>query len=244
MTDQPICLITGASRGLGAALGLAFAKAGYHIIAVARTVGGLEALDDQIKAATGQDATLVPLDLRDSDAIDRMGGALHQRFGKIDVVISNAANMGTLSPIAQSNPKPFEDAWRTNCQAPYRLIRSMDPLLQLSGNGRFIGVTCAAAVDQQPFWGGYGASKAAFDRMVMGYASEVRMARCGSIWLIPVRWRPSCARLPSPVSRRARNRTRQQGQMPSSPLPAPMTPAMASGSSSTDDDQVLRALCA
>ncbi|MAJ65603.1 MAG: oxidoreductase [Alphaproteobacteria bacterium] len=173
MTDQPICLITGASRGLGAALGLAFAKAGYHIIAVARTVGGLEALDDQIKAATGQDATLVPLDLRDSDAIDRMGGALHQRFGKIDVVISNAANMGTLSPIAQSNPKPFEDAWRTNCQAPYRLIRSMDPLLQLSGNGRFIGVTCAAAVDQQPFWGGYGASKAAFDRMVMGYASEV-----------------------------------------------------------------------
>jgi NAD(P)-dependent dehydrogenase (short-subunit alcohol dehydrogenase family) len=173
LMNQQICLITGASRGLGAALAPAFAIAGYHVIAVARTVGGLEAVDDQIVKATGQNATLVPLDIRDGDSIDRMGAALHERFGKLDVVISNAANMGTLSPIAQSNPKPFEDAWRTNCQGPYRLIRSLDPLLRLSGNGRFIGVTCEAAVDQSPFWGAYGASKAAFERMVLGYAGEV-----------------------------------------------------------------------
>ena len=173
MTDQPVCLITGASRGLGAALVPAFAKAGYHVIATARTVGGLEAVDDEVQKATGSSATLVPLDIRDGDAIDRMGAALYERFGKLDVLISNAAAMGALSPVAQSAPKPFEDAWRTNCEAPYRLIRSMDPLLQRSDRACFIGVTCVAAVDNAPFWGAYGASKAAFDRMVMAYASEV-----------------------------------------------------------------------
>ena len=173
MTDQPVCLITGASRGLGAALVPAFAKAGYHVIAVARTVGGLEAVDDVVQKATGQSATLVPLDIRDGEAVDRMGAALYERFGKLDVVISNAATMGALSPVAQSAPKPFEDAWRTNCEGPYRLIRSMDPLLQRSDRACFIGVTCVAAIDNAPFWGAYGASKAGFERVVKAYASEV-----------------------------------------------------------------------
>ena len=181
-SDQPICVITGASRGLGGALARGFAGAGYHIIAVARTVGALEALDDELKAARGNQgsgepkqsgATLVPLDIRDGDAVDRLGAALHERFGRVDVVISNAATMEALSPIAQSATKPFEDAWRTNCQGPYRLIRSLDPLLSRSSRGSFIGVTCAAAVDRQAFWGSYGASKAAFDAMVMAYAAEV-----------------------------------------------------------------------
>ncbi|MBV6632208.1 MAG: SDR family oxidoreductase [Alphaproteobacteria bacterium] len=183
-TDQPICLITGASRGLGNALAHGFAKAGYHIIAVARTVGALEALDDELKAAAAEQggaeaakkagATLVPLDIRDGDAIDRLGGALHQRFGKLDVVISNAATMEVLSPVAQSAPKPFEDAWRTNCQGPYRLIRSLDPLLRQSARGGcFIGVTCASAIERKPFWGTYGASKAAFEAMVLSYAAEL-----------------------------------------------------------------------
>ncbi|MEM6903943.1 MAG: SDR family NAD(P)-dependent oxidoreductase, partial [Pseudomonadota bacterium] len=190
-TDQPICLITGASRGLGTAIAHGFADAGYHIIAVARTVGALEALDDDLKAAAGlraqnaedgdvkdratlaPGATLVPLDIRDGDAIDRLGAALHERFGRLDVVISNAATMEALSPIAQSAPKPFEDAWRTNCQGPYRLIRSLAPLLQLSNRACLIGVTCAAAIERQAFWGSYGASKAAFEAMVMAHAAEV-----------------------------------------------------------------------
>lgn len=178
MTDKPICLVTGASRGLGAALAVGFAEAGYHVVAVARTKPALEQLDDRIMAVNGgQPATLVPMDIRDSEAVDRLGAALYARFGKLDVLVLNAAVIGSVSPVAQSEVKYFEDAWRTNCLAPYRLIRSLDPLLRAAPAGRVIGVTCAAAIEGGAFWGLYGASKAGFEAMLRSYAAEITGGR-------------------------------------------------------------------
>src|SRR3954466_14644026 len=130
LTDR-IALVTGASRGIGHATALALAKAGAHVVAVARTVGGLEELDDAIKAAGGT-ATLVPLDLKDYDGIDRLGAPLHERYGKLDVLVANAGILGSLSPVSHIEPKVFEDVMAINVTANYRLIRSLDSLLQKS----------------------------------------------------------------------------------------------------------------
>src|SRR5215210_4670615 len=117
-----IALITGASRGIGHATALALAKAGAHVVAIARTVGGLEELDDAIKAAGGS-ATLVPLDLKDYDAIDRLGASLNERYGKLDVLVANAGLLGALSPMSHVEPKTFDDVMAVNVTANYRLIR-------------------------------------------------------------------------------------------------------------------------
>src|SRR5215467_11060729 len=135
-----IALITGASRGLGAAAALAFAREGAHCVLVARTVGGLEELDDRIKALGGS-ATLVPLDITDSPAIDRLGAALYERFGRLDVLLGNAGLLGSLSPIGHIDPETFERVMAVNVTANFRLIRSLDPLLQRSDAGRAIFVT-------------------------------------------------------------------------------------------------------
>ena len=166
-----IALVTGASRGLGAAAALAFAREGAHVVAVARTVGGLEALDDRIQAAGGS-ATLVPLDVTDGPGIDRLGGALHERFGKLDILLGNAGLLGTLSPIGHIDPAIFERVMAVNVTANWRLIRSLDPLLRASDAGRAIFVTSGISRRVVPYWSAYAASKAALDMMVGTYAAE------------------------------------------------------------------------
>lgn len=167
-----LALITGASRGLGAAAALAFAGEGAHCVLVARTVGALEEMDDKIKALGGQ-ATLVPLDVTDSPGLDRLGAALHERFGRLDVLLANAAVLGTLSPIGHIDPKIFEQVMAVNVTANWRLIRSLDPLLRRSDAGRAIFVTSGASRRPVAYWSAYAASKAALDMMVGVYAAEV-----------------------------------------------------------------------
>ena len=167
-----IALVTGASRGLGAAAVMAFAQEGAHCVLVARTVGGLEALDDLIKAAGGS-ATLVPLDVTDGPGIDRLGAALFERFGKLDVLLGNAGVLGTLSPVGHIEPEVFERVMAVNVTANWRLIRSLDPLLRRSDAGRAIFVTSGVSRRVVPYWSAYAASKAALDVLVMTYAAEV-----------------------------------------------------------------------
>ena len=166
-------LITGASRGIGAAVAKRFAEEGAHVILTARTVGGLEETDDAIKQATGQSATLVPLDLRKFEQIDALGQAIYERFGRLDIVVGNAAVLETLGPIAQFDPKLWQRIIDTNVTANYRLIRSLDRLLRASDAGRAIFVTSGAARAPYPYWGPYAVSKAALEMMVKTYALEV-----------------------------------------------------------------------
>ncbi|MEX2617569.1 MAG: SDR family NAD(P)-dependent oxidoreductase [Alphaproteobacteria bacterium] len=167
-----IALITGASRGIGAAVAKRFAAEGAHLILTARTVGGLEEVDDAVRAAGGK-ATLVPADLLSMDQIDQMGAAVHQRFGRLDILVGNAATLGILSPVAHVKPDVWEEALALNVTVNYRLIRSFDPLLRLSDAGRAIFVSSGAARTAKPYWGPYSASKAALESLVRTYAGEV-----------------------------------------------------------------------
>ena len=174
MTDLSgkIVLVTGASRGIGYQAALAAARRGAHIIAVARTVGGLEELDDEIKAA-GSETTLVPLDLRDGDGIDRLGAAIFERWGKLDGLIGNAGVLGTITPLSHLDVKDFDQAFAVNVAANYRLIRSLDPLLRQAEAGRAVFVSSSSSHSARPFWGLYAATKAALETMVKSYASEL-----------------------------------------------------------------------
>jgi NAD(P)-dependent dehydrogenase (short-subunit alcohol dehydrogenase family) len=167
-----LALITGASRGLGRAIALKFAEEGADLVLVARTVGALEELDDQIKAL-GRNATLVPLDITDYDALDRMGQALYDRFKKLDVLVGNAAMLGILSPLAHVDPKIWKSTLDLNLTANWRLLRSMDPLLRSSDSGRAIFVTSGITQRTVPYWGPYTIAKAALESMVRMYAAEV-----------------------------------------------------------------------
>jgi len=166
-----IALITGASRGLGQAAALAYAGEGAHCVLVARTVGGLEALDDKIRELGGS-ATLVPLDVTDGAGIDRLGAALYERFQKLDILLGNAGILGTLSPMGHIDPAVFERVMAVNVTANWRLIRSLDPLLRQSDAGRAIFITSGAARSVLPYWGAYATSKAALDMLVGIYAAE------------------------------------------------------------------------
>ncbi len=170
--EGKIALVTGASRGLGYAASIALAKAGAHVVAVARTEGGLEELDDEIQAAGGA-ATLVPLDLTDYEGVDRLGAALYERWGHLDVLVGNAGALGVISPIGHVTPKDWHTAIDINVNANWRLLRSMDPLLQAADAGRAIFVTSGAAQKCRPFWGPYSVSKAALEALVKTYAAEV-----------------------------------------------------------------------
>jgi NAD(P)-dependent dehydrogenase (short-subunit alcohol dehydrogenase family) len=177
MTDNPkpladkIALVTGASRGIGAALALQLAQAGAHIVAVARTVGGLEELDDKIKAAGGT-ATLVPLDVKDSDGIARLALALNERYGRLDVLVGNAGVLPTASPLGHVEPKDWDNVMAVNVRANWQLIRCMDPLLQRAPAGRAVFLTSGVAHYGRAYWGPYAASKAALDALVRAYAAE------------------------------------------------------------------------
>ena len=168
-----IALITGASRGIGAAVAKRFAAEGAHVILTARTVGGLEETDDAIQKATGKNATLVPLDLRQFDKIDQLGYSIFERFGKLDILVGNAGALEALGPVAQYDPKLWQRVMDVNVTANYRLIRSFDRLLRASDAGRAIFVTSGAASAPYPYWSPYGASKAALDMMVKTYAMEI-----------------------------------------------------------------------
>jgi NAD(P)-dependent dehydrogenase (short-subunit alcohol dehydrogenase family) len=167
-----IALVTGASRGLGAAIARRFAAEGAHLVLVARTVGGLEEVDDTVKAAGGE-ATLVPLDLTQFEAIDELGSRLYERFGRLDILVGNAAALGAISPVGHIEPKLWEETFAINVTANFRLIRSFDPLLRQSEAGQAIFVTSAATKNLFPFWGLYSTTKSALDAMVLTYAREV-----------------------------------------------------------------------
>jgi NAD(P)-dependent dehydrogenase (short-subunit alcohol dehydrogenase family) len=166
-----IALVTGASRGIGYATALALAKAGAHIVALARTVGGLEELDDAIKALGGS-ATLVPLDLKDYQGIDRLGLALHERFGRLDVLIGNAGILGPLSPLGHVEVHAWDEVMAVNVTANWRLIRAMDQLLQRSDAGRVVFISSGVAALALAYWGPYAVSKAALDALARTYAAE------------------------------------------------------------------------
>ncbi len=173
--DGRIALITGPSRGMGAGVARRFAAEGAQVILVARTQGGLEEVDDAIRAAGGLPAVLMPMNLREFDLIDHVGEALFKRFGQLDVVVGNAGVLGGLSPVGHYTPKLFSEVMDVNVTANYRLIRSFDPLLRMSPAGRAIFVTSGAAHGVHPYWGAYAASKAALEAMVQCYAGEITL---------------------------------------------------------------------
>ena len=166
-----IALVTGASRGIGAALALQLAQAGAHVVAVARTVGGLEELDDAIKAAGGS-TTLVPLDVKDSDGIARLALALHERYGRLDVLVGNAGVLGPLSPLGHVEPKDWDNLLAVNVTANWQLIRTMDPLLRAAPAGRAVFITSALSWLARAYCGPYAASKAALNMLAQTYAAE------------------------------------------------------------------------
>jgi NAD(P)-dependent dehydrogenase (short-subunit alcohol dehydrogenase family) len=166
-----IALVTGASRGIGYATALALARAGAHVIAVARTVGGLEELDDAVKSV-GRSATLVPLDLRDYPGIDRLGLALHERFGRLDVMIGNAGILGPLSPLDHVEAKAWDEVMAVNVTANWRLIRAMNHLLKVSDAGRVVFISSGVAARAHAYWGPYAVSKSALETLARTYAAE------------------------------------------------------------------------
>ena len=167
-----VALVTGASRGLGRAAALALGAAGAHVVAVARTVGGLEEVDDAIKAAGGT-ASLVPLDLTDSAAIDRLGAVIFERWGRLDALLGNAGQLGTITPLAHLDIKVWDATIAINLTTNWRLIRSLDLLLRRSEAGRALFVTSGAAQHLRPFWGAYSVSKAGLEALVRTYAGEI-----------------------------------------------------------------------
>lgn len=171
-----IALITGASRGIGAAVAKHFAAEGAHVILTARTTGGLEEIDDAIRAKGGQ-ATLVPMDLLEYDRIDQLGGAIAQRFGRLDVLVGNGGRLGALTPMSHIDPSQWERTMGVNLTANWRLIRIMEPLLKLSPAGRAIFVTSGAADGRHPYWGAYAVSKAGLEAMVKTWAGELNKTK-------------------------------------------------------------------
>ncbi len=167
-----VALITGASRGIGAAVAKRFAAEGAHVVLVARTVGGLEEVDDEIKALGGS-ATLVPCDITESARIDNLGPPLLERFGRLDIFVGNAAILGTMTPLVQYDAKAWQEVFDVNVHANWRLMRVVDPLLRLSDAGRAILVTSAAARNPKAYWGAYAVTKAALETMTQVWAAEL-----------------------------------------------------------------------
>ncbi|MCB9994768.1 MAG: SDR family NAD(P)-dependent oxidoreductase [Hyphomicrobiaceae bacterium] len=179
-----VVVVTGASRGIGYFAAREAAARGAHVIAVARTVGGLEDLDDEIRAM-GNSATLVPADLRDGEGIDQLGGAIHARWGRVDGIIANAGALGILSPVSHIPPKDVETVMDLNVTSIFRLIRSLDVLLRQSDAGRFVALSSAAAESARPFWALYSASKAAVNALVKSYAGELAQTKATANVIYP-----------------------------------------------------------
>jgi NAD(P)-dependent dehydrogenase (short-subunit alcohol dehydrogenase family) len=172
-----IALVTGASRGIGRAAAMALAEAGAHVVAAARTVGALEEFDDEVRAKGFDPATLVPVDLRDAGAIDRLGAAIAERWGRLDVLVGAAGLLGAITPLPHLEPKVWDEVMAVNVTANWRLIRSLDPLLRQSDSARALFLSSGAARNCRPYWGVYSVSKAALEALVRTYAAEVKHSR-------------------------------------------------------------------
>jgi NAD(P)-dependent dehydrogenase (short-subunit alcohol dehydrogenase family) len=170
---ERIALVTGASRGIGRAVALALAASGAHVVALARTVGGLEELDDAIRTSGSGSATLVPVDLKDGPAIDRLGAALYERFHHLDVLFANAGVLGPVTPVAHIDPKAWDMTVAVNLTSAFRLIRALHPLLLAAPEARALFVSSSEAAASKPFLGLYAATKAGLEAMVASYAGEV-----------------------------------------------------------------------
>lgn len=171
-----IALVTGASRGIGRASAVALAGAGAHVLALARTVGGLEDLDDEISKSGGH-ASLIPADLTEFETIDQLGPALAKRFARLDILVLNAGVLGELAPLPDISPKAWRRVFDTNVEANWRLLRTLDPLLRASGGARVIVLTSRIGGEvARPFWGAYAASKAALEMLAKTYAEESKGA--------------------------------------------------------------------
>lgn len=171
-----IALVTGASRGIGRTIALGLARRGAHVVALARTVGGLEELDDEVRRAGGA-ATLVPLDLMDPAAIGALGPALAERFGKLDIFIAAAGALGELAPLADVGEKAWTRVIETNLGANWRLLRALDPLLRASTAARLVFLTSrVGGAEPRAFWGAYAVSKAGLEMLAQTYALEARQA--------------------------------------------------------------------
>jgi NAD(P)-dependent dehydrogenase (short-subunit alcohol dehydrogenase family) len=202
--DRRIALVTGASRGVGRAAALALARSGAHVVALARTQGGLEELDDEIRAARPNEtnpATLVPCDVKDSGAIDRLGEAIYRRWGRLDVYVGAAGVLGPLTPLHHVDPAQWEDVMAVNLTANWRLIRSLDPILRQSKAGRVVLITSGAGSRAQPraYWGPYSISKAALNTLALTYAAETRNTSAIRVCLVnpgPLRTAMRAAAMP------------------------------------------------
>ena len=170
-TSEWIVLVTGASRGIGRATAIALAKEGAHVVLVARTVGGLEETDDEIRKARGS-ATLVPLDLMNFVGIDQLGATIFERWGRLDGFLGNAGELGVLTPLSHLDPKVWQKSIEVNVTANWRLIRSLDPLLRKSEAARVVFISSGAARRFRPYWGSYSIPKAALEALALTYAEE------------------------------------------------------------------------
>jgi NAD(P)-dependent dehydrogenase (short-subunit alcohol dehydrogenase family) len=173
MSENKVVLITGASRGIGRAAAIACARVGMQVVATGRAQAALESLDDDIRTAGGLAPTIVPLDLTDFDGIDRLGGALFERYGRLDGLVHAAAHLGDLMPLAHMTPRIGETMIATNLTATWRLIRSMEPLLIQSTAPRAIFFTSGVVAKPRAFWGLYAATKAATESLVQCWSDEV-----------------------------------------------------------------------
>jgi NAD(P)-dependent dehydrogenase (short-subunit alcohol dehydrogenase family) len=189
MSETPlkdhVAVVTGASRGIGRASAIALAQAGAHVVAVARTQGALEELDDEIRRLTGEAATLVPMDVAEGDGLDQLGLALHERFGRLDVVVHAAAMLGPMTPVFHVDPKQWERTVAVNLTATFRLIRSFEPLLRKSERPRAIFLTSGRAARPKAFWGPYGATKAGLENLVRTWADELEQTKIRAVLLDP-----------------------------------------------------------
>ena len=170
--ERRVALVTGASRGIGAATARALAEAGAHVVLTARKAKDLEAVEEAIHEAGGT-ATIAPLDLTESDSIARLAAAVTERWDKLDVLVINAAMLPSLTPVTQIDPKQFNQALTLNVLATQALLAAFDLLLKRSERGRVIGLTSGVGTEPRAYWGAYGASKAAFDNLLACYAQEV-----------------------------------------------------------------------
>lgn len=190
--DGRIALITGASRGIGRAIAHSLAREGAHCVLVAKTTGGLEEVDDEIKALGGT-ATLVPMDLTDFPAIDRLGAGILDRYGKLDILVGNAGILGKLTPVGHIQPAIWDQVIAVNLTANWRLIRSLDPLLRASDAGRVVMMTSSVGTEPRAYWGAYAVSKAGLENLALTYAAEVEKT-------------PICVNLLNPGATRTRMR--------------------------------------
>jgi NAD(P)-dependent dehydrogenase (short-subunit alcohol dehydrogenase family) len=209
-----VVLVTGASRGLGAAVAEACAAEGAHLVLVARTRGALEEVDDAVRRRGGE-ATLVTLDITRGDLVDALGGALHERFRRLDGFVACAADLGAITPVSHLEPKVLDQALAVNLVANQRLIRSLDPLLRASDAGRAVFVTDGAVLPGRAYWGAYAVSKAGLEALVLSYAAETRIT--------PVRVNLLD---PGPMATRLRERAFPGERPGTQPSPAEKAPAL------------------